>query len=106
MNPPVWSFRNWQRLQRGWLEVGPFSLLTSEAGLDVRFDVLEQSGPVVGRGDFHIGFEVSVVASEDTIVGLTLLGEEQCRPGVLVICQSDPEYVILVVEGSFYQIGK
>ncbi len=78
----------------------------------MRFDILEQPGPVVGRGDFHIGFEVSVVASEDTIVGLTqglfliLLGQEQGCLGVLVICQSDPEYVILVVEGSFYQIGK
>ncbi len=87
-------------------------MLTSEAGLDVRFDVLEQSGPVVGRGDFHIDFEVSVVTSEDTVVGLTqglflvLLGQEQGRPRVLVICQSDPEYVILVVEGSFYQIGE
>ncbi len=76
------------------------------------FDVLEQSGPVVGRGNFHIGFEVGVVTSEDAVVGLTqglflvLLGQEQSRPRVLVICQSDPEYVILVVEGSFYQSGK
>ena len=112
MNSPVWSFRNWQRLQRCWLEVGPFSLLTSEAGLDVRLDVLEQSGPVVGRGDFHVGFEVCVMASKDAVVGLTqglfliLLWQEQCCPRVFVICQSDPEYVILVVEGSFYQIGK
>ena len=52
------------------------------------------------------------MASEDAIVGLTqglflvLLGQEQSRPGVLVIRQSDPEYVILVVEGSFYQISE
>ena len=58
-------------LQRRWLEVGPFSLLTSEAGLDVCFDVFEQSGPVVGRGNFHIGFEVGIVTSEDAVVGLT-----------------------------------
>ncbi len=52
------------------------------------------------------------MTSEDTIVGLAqglflvLLGQKQSRPGVLVICQSDPEYVIFVVEGSFYQISK
>ncbi len=74
----------------------------------MRFDVLEQSGPVVGQGDFHVGFEVSVVTSEDTIVGLAqglflvLLGQEQGRSGVLVVCQSDPEYVVFVVESSFY----
>ena len=112
MNSPVWSFWNWQRLQRRWLEVGPFSLLTSEAGLDVCFDVFEQSGPVVGRRDLHVGFEVSVMTSEDAIVGfaqglfLVLLGQEQSRSGVLVVCQSYPEYVVFVVEGSFYQIGK
>jgi hypothetical protein len=55
-------------------------------------DVLEQSGPVVGRRDFHVGFEVSVMTSEDAIVGLAqgllpvFLGQEQCRPGVLVVC--------------------
>ena len=76
------------------------------------FDVLKQSGPVVGRGDFHVSFEVSVVTSEDTIVGLAqglflvLLGQEQCHPGVLVVCLPDPEDVVFVVEGSFYQIGK
>ncbi len=75
-------------------------------------DVFEQSGPVVGRGDFHVGFKVRVVTSEDTVVGLAqglflvLLGQEQGRSGVLVVCQSDPEYVVFVVEGSFYQIGK
>ena len=75
-------------------------------------DVLEQSGPVVGRRDFHVGFEVSVVTSKDTIVGLAqglflvLLGQEQGRSGVLVVCQSDPEDVVVVVESSLYQIGK
>ncbi len=112
MNSPVWSFQDWQRLQQCWLEVGPFSLLTSEAGLDVRFDVLEQSRPVVGRGDLHVGFEVRVMASEDAVVGLTqglfriLLGQKQCCPWVFVVCQSDPEYVILVVKCSLYEICK
>ncbi len=78
----------------------------------MRLDVLEQSGPVVGRGNFHVGFEVSVMTSEDAIVSLAqglflvLLGQEQCRPGVLVVCQPDPEDVVFVVESSFYQIGK
>ena len=86
-------------------------MLTSEAGLDVGLDVLEQSGPVVGRRDFHVGFEVSIMTSENAIVGLAqglllvLLGQEQCRPGVLVVCQPDPEDVVLVVESPFYQIG-
>jgi hypothetical protein len=111
MNSPVWSFWNWQRLQRRWLEVGPFSLLTSEARLDMCFDVFEQSGPVVGRRYFHVGFEVSVVTSENAIVGLaqglllSLLGQEQCRPGVLVVCQPDPKDVVFVEEHSFYHIS-
>ncbi len=73
-------------------------------------EVLEQSGPVVGRRDFHIGFEASVMTSENAIVGLAqglllvLLGQEQSRPGVLVVGQPDPEDVILVVESSLYQI--
>ena len=71
MNPPVWSFWNWQRLQWRWLEVGPFSLLTGEAGLDVGLDVLEQSGPVVGLRYLHVGFEVSIMTSENAIMGLT-----------------------------------
>ncbi len=71
-------------------------------------DVLEQSGPVVGRRDFHVCFEVSIVTSENAIVGLAqalllvLLGQEQSRPGVLVVGQPDPEDVVLVVEGPFY----
>ncbi len=110
MNSPVWSFWNWQRLQRRWLEVGPFSLLTGEAGLDMCFDIFEQSGPVVGRRDLHVGFEVSIMTSENAIVGLAqglllvLLGQEQCHPRVLVVRQPDPEDVVLVVECSFYQI--
>ena len=73
-------------------------------------DVLEQSGPVVGRRDFHIGFEAGIMTSENTIVGfaqgllLVLLGQEQSCPGVLVVGQPDPEDVILVVESSLYQI--
>ena len=110
MNPPVWSFRNWWRLQRCWLKVGPFSLLTGEAGLDVGLDILEQSGPVVRGGDLHISLEASVVASENAIMRfaqrflLVLLGQEQSRPGVFVVGQTDPEDVILVVEGPFYQV--
>ena len=50
------------------------------------------------------------MTSENAIVGfaqgllLVLLGQEQSRPGVLVVGQSDPEDVILVVESSLYQI--
>ncbi len=78
----------------------------------MRFDVLEQSGPVVGPGDFHVCFEVRIVASEDAVVGFTqglfliLLGQEQGCPWVFVICQSDPEYVILVVKFSLYEVSK
>ncbi len=85
-------------------------MLTSEAGLDVGRDVLEQSGPVIGRRDFHIGFEVRIMISENAIVGLAqgllllLLGQEQSHPGVLVVGQPDPEDVVLVVESPFYQI--
>ena len=52
------------------------------------------------------------MSSENAIVGLAqglllvLLGQEQCHPGVLVVCQLDPEDVVLVVESSFYQIGQ
>ncbi len=50
------------------------------------------------------------MSSENAIVGLAqdlllvLLGQEQCRPGVFVVGQPDPEDVILVVESSFHQI--
>ncbi len=63
-------------------------MLTSEAGLDVCLDILEQCGPVVGQRDFHVGFEVSVMTSEDAVVGLAqglllvFLGQEQFCPGV------------------------
>ncbi len=52
------------------------------------------------------------MASENAIVGLAqglllvLLGQEQRRPGVLVVCQPDPEDVVLVVKSLFYQIGQ
>jgi hypothetical protein len=86
--------------------------VTSETGLDVCFDVFEQSGPVVRRRDFHVVFKVCVVTSENAVVGLAqglflvLLGQEQGRSGVLVVCQSDPEDVVFVVESYSYQIGK
>ncbi len=76
----------------------------------MRFDVLEQSGPVVGRRDFHVGFEVSIMTSENAIVSLAqglfliLLGQEQSRPGIFVVVQLDPEDVILIVEGPLHQI--
>ena len=50
------------------------------------------------------------MTSENAIVGLAqgflliLLGQEQHRPRVLVVGQPDPEDVILVVEGPFYQV--
>ncbi len=52
------------------------------------------------------------MTSEDAIMGLAqglflvLLGLEQGRSGVLVVCQSDPEDVVFVMESSFDQIGK
>jgi hypothetical protein len=68
MNPPVWSFRNWEWLQWRWLQIGSLSLLTCEAGLDMVFDVFEKSRPVVGGRDFHVGFKVGVVAAKDAVV--------------------------------------
>ncbi len=97
-------------MQRRRFEVRSFSLLTREAGLDVGLDILEQSGPIVGGRDFYVGFEAGVMASENAIMGLAqglllvLFGQEQSRPGVLVVGQSDPEDVILVVESPFHQI--
>ncbi len=50
------------------------------------------------------------MTSKNAIVGfaqgllLVLLGQEQGCPGVLVVGQSDPEDVILVVESSLYQV--
>ncbi len=50
------------------------------------------------------------MTSENAIVGLAqglllvLLGQEQSRPGLLVVGQPDPEDVVLVVESPFYQI--
>ncbi len=47
------------------------------------------------------------MTSENAIVGLAqglllvLLGQEQCRPGVLVVCQPDPENVVLVWKVRF-----
>ena len=73
-------------------------------------DILEQSGPVVRGRDLHISLEASVVTSENAIMSfaqcflLVLLGQEQSRPGVFVVGQTDPEDVILVVEGPFYQV--
>ena len=73
-------------------------------------NILEQSGPVVGRRDFHVGFEVGIMSSENAIVSLALgfllilLGQEQRRPRVLVVGQPDLEDVVLVVESSFHQI--
>ena len=73
-------------------------------------NILEQSGPVVGRRDFYVGFEVGIMSSENAIVSLAqgflliLLGQEQRRPRVLVVGQPDPEDVVLVVESSFHQI--
>jgi len=46
-------------------------LLTGEAGLDVVLDILEQAGPVIGCRYLHLGFEVSLMTSENAIVGLT-----------------------------------
>ena len=73
-------------------------------------NILEQSGPVVGRRDFYVGFEVGIMSSENAIVGLAqglflvLFGQEQRRPGVFVVSQPDQEDVVLVVESSFQQI--
>ena len=50
------------------------------------------------------------MTSENAIMGLTqglllvLFGQEQSRPGVLVVVQPDLEDVILVVESPFHQI--
>ena len=50
------------------------------------------------------------MTSENAIVGfaqgllLVLFGQEQGRPGVFVVGQTDPEDVILGVEGPFYQV--
>jgi hypothetical protein len=68
VDPPVWLFRNWQLLQWRWLQIGLLSLLTSEAGLDMFFDIFEKSGLVEGGGNLHVGLQVGVVATENAVV--------------------------------------
>ncbi len=68
MNPTVRSFRNWEWLQWHWLQNGLLLLLTCEAGLYMVFDVLKKSGPVVGGGNLHVGFQIGVMAAEDAVV--------------------------------------
>jgi hypothetical protein len=54
------------------------------------FHVLEDSGPVVGRHDFDVGFAKGFF--------LIFCWQQKCRSGIIVVSELDPENALLIVK--------